>query len=66
MIGYSLLDDEKPQAVSTPVIRQPSGPGGPSGPYKQNAFIKIKTECDLVVMGFVIATILLLISDVNK
>lgn len=61
MIGYSLLDDEKPQAVpSIPMMRQSNGP------RKQNAFIKIKTECDLVVMGFVIATILLLISDMNK
>lgn len=58
MIGYSLLDDEKPQAVPTaPIPRQPNG---------KNTFIKIKTECDLVVMGFVIATILLLISDMNK
>lgn len=63
MIGYSLLDDEKPQAVTTPVMmRQSNGPRS----SKQNAFIKIKTECDLVIMGFVIATILLLVSDMNK
>ena len=61
MIGYSLLDDEKPQAVPTALIARQ-----PNDTRKQNTFIKIKTECDLVVMGFVIATILLLISDMNK
>ena len=63
MIGYSLLDDEKTQAVPNPMmIKQPNEPRS----RKQNAFIKIKTECDLVIMGFVIATILLLVSDMNK
>lgn len=60
MIGYSLLDDEKPQAGPAPPVIQSNGS------QKRNTFIKIKTECDLVVMGFVIATILLLISDMNK
>jgi hypothetical protein len=59
MIGYSLLDDEKPQAQ--PILRP-----APTIKQKNNAFLKIKTECDLVVLGFVLATILLLLSDLNK
>lgn len=59
MIGYSLLDDETPQTQA--ILKPP-----PSAPRKSNAFFKIKTECDLVVLGFVLATILLLLSDLNK
>ena len=60
MIGYSLLDD-------TPVAPRPRAQYA-TYPQKQSKtpFIKIKTECDLVVLGFVLATILLLASDLNK
>jgi hypothetical protein len=62
MIGYSLLDDiaaPTQQPVPQYTTRHPQKIG-------KNPFIKIKTECDLVVLGFILATILLLISDLNK
>ena len=60
MIGYSLLDDDKQPAQQ--IIK----PAPTSAAPRKNTFLKIKTECDLVVLGFVLATILLLLSDINK
>ena len=59
MISYSLLDEENSQTKT--ILKPP-----PTTQRKNNAFLKIKTECDLVVLGFVLATILLLLSDLNK
>ena len=33
---------------------------------KGMSLYKIKTECDMIILGFVLATILLLVSDLNK
>ena len=54
MIGYSLIEDEVPQKVL------PTR-GAPSPKHKTR--FQIKTEYDIVVIGFVFATILLLLSD---
>ena len=57
MIGYSILDDTQPPAPiqQKPVVRQRD--------TKSFGFFKIRTECDMVVLGFVLATLLLLLSD---
>lgn len=61
MIGYSLLEDEQPRQAVLPPVGQKASVGNGS------SLLKIRSECDMVVLGFVFATILLLLSDMfNK
>ena len=55
MISYSMLTDE-PAVQKIPVIID-------SKPTKTKGFSihKIKTDCDLIILGFVLATMLLLL-----
>ena len=57
MIGYSVLEDE-PRLRPAPVAPVAQRTGG--GKF---SLYKIKTECDMVILVFVIITMLLLLSD---
>lgn len=55
MIGYSMLNEEtvNPQKITPTPVRQ----------QKSLSLYKVKTECDMIILGFVLATMLLLLSD---
>ena len=52
-----MLDDEAVVPRKTPAMQTPTRP------HKGLSLYKIKTECDMIILGFVLATMLLLLSD---
>ena len=58
MVSYSLLEDEKPQ--------KPQKVLPPVATVKKAGPLRIRSECDYVVLAFVAGTLLLLMSDMTQ
>lgn len=57
MVSYSLLEDDVPPRPQVVQSRRAAPPMRKFGP------IKIRSECDMIVLAFVVGTLLLLMSD---
>lgn len=59
MVSYSFLEETpaQPRKPAPPVMLAPARQFGP---------LKIRSDCDYIVLAFVLGTLLLLISDMSK
>ena len=59
MVSYSFLEE-------APARASPAPPAPPMIPQRQFGPLKIRSDCDYIVLAFVIGTLILLISDMSK